>query len=251
MSHFIERIRSLSKEKKSRIILALDLIDQDPKVLEDKAIRILEETSEQLVGMKLNYHILLPLDLYGGVRRILDKALSLDLMTIADLKLNDIASTNSVASRHLWSVGFDALIANPFVGYEDGLGPVFQDAHERGRGVILLVYMSHEGSKEGFGLTVVSRNRRRKFYQLFLHRALEWGADGVIVAATTPAIIREASSKLRGRIPIFSPGVGAQGGSIERAVKAGSEFIIVGRAIVESINPRGSAESIRRAAWPS
>lgn len=245
---FVNRIRSTSNEKKTRIVLALDLVEKDHRLLEEKAMKILDDTSDKLAGVKLNYHILLPLDLYGGVRRIVEKAHDKGLVVIADIKLNDIASTNLVASEHLWSVGFDALIANPFVGYEGGLGPIFQKAHERGKGIILLVYMSHQGSKEGFGLTLASR-RKKRLYQLFLERALKWGADGVIVGATNLHMIRAVASKLKGRIPIFSPGIGAQGGSAHQAVRAGSEFLIVGRTIIDSDDPRGSAEGIRRATW--
>jgi len=50
---------------------------------------------------------------------------------------------------------------------------------------------------------------------------------------------------LDGKIPIYSPGVGAQGGEIEAALKAGANYLIVGRAITLSENPAESAKNIR------
>nr|AIE93216.1 orotidine 5'-phosphate decarboxylase (pyrF) [uncultured marine thaumarchaeote AD1000_33_B07] len=40
------------------------------------------------------------------------------LQTIADIKLNDIGNTNEIATKTLWSFGFDAVIVNPIMGIE-------------------------------------------------------------------------------------------------------------------------------------
>jgi len=53
---------------------------------------------------------------------------------------------------------------------------------------------------------------------------------------------------LKDEVPIYSPGIGVQGGEIESALKAGARYLIVGRAITLSNNPSESAEKIRNIA---
>ncbi len=236
----------------SKVVLALDLQGLEPNALLRKALATLRRTGGSLAAVKLNHHLLLPLDLFGRTKKIVDEAHELGLQVIADLKLNDIASTNIVASSYLWEAGFDAVIANPFVGLEEGLGPVISSAHEHDRGVILLVYMSHAGAKEGYGLTVLSDLSPKAgiaMHDLFLQRALAWNCDGVVVGATKPEIVKRVSEHVKGRLLVFSPGIGTQGGSSGKALKSGSDFIIVGRSILEAEDASRVAEDIRRATW--
>lgn len=44
---------------------------------------------------------------------------------------------------------------------------------------------------------------------------------------------------------MYSPGVGAQGGSIESAIKAGARYLIVGRFITRAENPVDTAKFVR------
>jgi len=118
------------------------------------------------------------------------------------------------------------------------------------RGVILLVYMSHRGASEGYGQTVrdPETGEMRSQYMVFAEKALEWKADGAVVGATYPEKIREVQAVLKDKVPIYSPGVGAQGGDIEAAVKAGVRYLIVGRAIVLAEDPAETAKCIRNEA---
>jgi orotidine-5'-phosphate decarboxylase len=73
--------------------------------------------------------------------------------------------------------------------------------------------------------------------------AREAGADGIIAPATRPerlAMIRQrAGSKLK----ILSPGVGTQGGDAATAIKAGADFVIVGRSIYNAPDPYQAAKN--------
>jgi orotidine-5'-phosphate decarboxylase len=73
---------------------------------------------------------------------------------------------------------------------------------------------------------------------------LKWVADGVVVGATVPAKIAEVKQILGEKVAIYSPGVGAQGGDAETAVKAGASYLIVGREITNSYNPADAAQSL-------
>jgi orotidine-5'-phosphate decarboxylase len=163
----------------------------------------------------------------------------LDLPVIMDCKLNDIGDTNLEIARRYFEAGFDALTANPFIGWEGGLEPVFKLAKESGKGVILLVYMSHRSAWEGYGQKIVDSrtDRKRRQYLIFAERAVAWRADGVVVGATYPEKIKEINQVLKDRIPIYSPGIGVQGGALKRVADAGASYFIIGRSILLSPDP--------------
>jgi orotidine-5'-phosphate decarboxylase len=144
------------------------------------------------------------------------------------------------------------LIANPFVGWEEGLKPIFDVAYRLRRGVILLVYMSHKAANEGYGQTIISAEtgKHKLQYVSFAEKALKLDADGVIVGATYPEKIREVKDMLTDKIPIYSPGIGAQGGAVQDALQAGARYLIVGREITLSDNPSQTAKKIRDLARP-
>lgn len=247
---FKDRILISSKDHSSRVVLALDIIADRRSQLIDRALSLLNKLSLHIAAVKLNYHLLLPLNLFTDVKRIVNHVHEYGLQVIADLKLNDIASTNLVASNYLWKTGFDAIIANPFIGYEEGLEPVIKRAHDMDKGIILLAYMSHKGSREGYGLTIIDQNlRQEKIYELFVKRAMEWNADGIVVGATDLEILSSIASRAKGKLLIFSPGIGVQGGDAMKAVKAGADFIIIGRSIIESEDPLSKLIEINKATY--
>jgi len=248
-SHFRSIMKESEKRKDSRIVLALDVID-DGKDLFAKSMNILESTNEYICALKINHHLVLPLGLFNGVKKILERAHDLGLPTIMDCKANDIGNTNRVIAENYYKAGFDAIIANPFVGWEDGLQPIFEVARKMLKGVILLTYMSHRASWEGYGQKVYDEKtgKIKPQYEIFAEKALKWGADGVIVGATYPEKIREIYSILGTKVPIYSPGIGAQGGKIEKALLAGAHYLIIGRSIIEAENPAEAAKVIRNLA---
>ncbi|MEM4520732.1 MAG: orotidine 5'-phosphate decarboxylase [Candidatus Bathyarchaeia archaeon] len=235
------------KKRNSRLILALDVVEENPEKIFSRSMSIIESVHEYICAIKINHHLILPLGLFNGVKRIIERARELELPTIVDCKANDIGSTNRIIAENYFRAGFDALIANPFVGWEDGLQPIFEVADKMGRGVILLIYMSHKAAWEGYGQNVYdpTSGRVEPQYIIFAKKALSWNADGAIVGATYPEKIREIYGILGDSIPIYSPGVGVQGGDIETAILAGSYYLIVGRLIVEADNPARTAKIIR------
>ena len=241
-TNFIDTIASISEERKTRTVLALDLDSRslEPDEIAQNSSEILSSTAKYLCAVKLNYHLLLPLGL-AEIKKLNELATSCGLVSIADLKLNDIASTNKITVEYLWRCGFSAVIVNPFVGYEDGLDAVFESARHLGKGVITLAYMSHKGADEGYGLRLEGG---MTLSQLFLERANKWGADGVILGSTRPENIRIAKSKLHSSVRIFSPGSGAQGGDALEALKSGADYMIYGRSIVSQNDPEDAARRI-------
>lgn len=228
-----------SERHASKIVLAFDPLIRDREKLFLKSLKTLETLAPHVCAVKINRHLVLPLGLHPSVERLVRVAHDLEVPVIMDCKLNDIGATNHEIARHYFAAGFDALTANPFVGWEDGLAPVFNLARASGKGVILLVYMSHRGAGEGYGQRVVDSRtgRERLQYLVFAEKAVEWGADGVVVGATYPEKIREVDHVLQKRIPIYSPGIGVQGGALSAVVEAGASYFIVGRSILQAPDP--------------
>lgn len=231
---FRERIAKAAADKKSPIVLALDP-PAGRRGLSEFAAKTIRAVERHVCAVKMNFHVILPLSA-AEISRINRLAHSCGLQSIADIKLNDIENTNEVAVEHLTKMGFDAVIANPFIG-KGALAALVQKAHRANAGVIALVYMSHLGAKEGFGLEVGGRG----LYRAFLERAVDSGADGMVVGATQLDILRQVA----GQLPVYSPGVGAQGGGAEQAVRAGADYLIIGRSIVQARQPARIAKEIQ------
>jgi orotidine-5'-phosphate decarboxylase len=246
---FKARMQEAAQSKNSRIVLALDFpfeaAENREKVLV-KAQRVLKAVHPYVCAVKINHHLVLPLGTFDGVAQLVDQIRGQGLLAIMDAKVNDIGNTNQVIAEYYYAAGFDAIIANPFVGWEEGLKPLFEVSKRLNRGVILLTYMSHKGASEGYGQTIIDPETGEKTeqYVAFAKKALKWGADGVVAGATYPEKIAEIKQILKDKVDIYSPGVGAQGGAAETAVKAGANYLIVGREIVDAGDPAQAARRL-------
>ena len=240
MATFKTRLSQISKAN-GRVILANDY-DSSVKNLESKTIQNIVLLHPYLCGIKLNFHLLLPLG-REEIRKINKTAHRYGLQTIADIKLNDIGNTNRVTAEHLWDLGFDAVIANPIMGLES-LKSLTKSAHKNSKGVITLCHMSAPEAKLSYDMQV-TMGKRQHLYQLFLDWALTAKVDGIVVGATFPEIIRYCSKKAGKSLGIFSPGVGTQGGSASEVISSGTNYLIVGRTILHSKDPAGTARELQ------
>lgn len=252
-----QKLAAASFVRKSKLIIGLDFVADMVKSggerrvererIESKALSIINATADYAAAFKINRHLVLPIGLYDGIPKILDAIHDVGLTAIMDCKINDIGNTNAVISRYYFDAGFDAVIANPFVGWEGGLDSVFEIARKRETGVITLCYMSHPAANEGYGL-FASQNEKGKdlepIYKTFARRARYWESDGVIVGATYPGIIKEVKKIVGDDVPIISPGVGAQGASAKDALEAGASYIIAARSIVNADDPARAARDL-------
>ena len=246
---FKAQMQKAAKSKNSRLVLALDfpfeaVVNRD-KIL-GKAQKVLKAVHPHICAVKINHHLTLPLGTFDGVMELVEQIRGEGMLAIMDAKVNDIGNTNQIIAEYYFAAGFDAIIANPFVGWEEGLKPLFDVSKQLNRGVILLTYMSHKGASEGYGQTIIDPETGQQIpqYVSFARKALKWGADGVVVGATVPQKIAEVKQILGEKVPIYSPGVGAQGGAAETAVKAGANYLIVGREITNSDDPAQAAHTL-------
>ena len=240
MPNFKTRISNISKNR-GKVILANDY-NSDVTSLEKKTIQNIKKLHPFLCGIKLNFHLLLPLS-GKEILKINKTAHRYGLQTIADIKLNDIGNTNKVTTENLWKLGFDAVIVNPIMGL-DSLKNLVKSAHKNEKGVITLCHMSAPEAKLSYDMEVKMK-KKQQLYQLFLNWAITAKVDGIVVGATFPKIIQYCSQKARKKLSIFSPGVGTQGGDANKVISAGTNYLIVGRTILNAKNPVSVAKNLQ------
>jgi len=239
MTTFKTRLSQISKSN-GKVILANDY-DSSVKNLQNKTIQNIEKLNPYLCGIKLNFHLLLPLSA-KEIIKINKTAHDYGLQTIADIKLNDIGNTNRVTTEHLWNLGFDAVIANPIMGL-DSLKNLVKSSHKEQKGVITLCHMSAPEAKLSYDMEI-KMDKKQQLYQLFLNWALTAKVDGIVVGATFPKIIQYCSKQAGKNLSIFSPGVGTQGGNASEVISSGTNYLIVGRTILNAKNSIAVAKEL-------
>ena len=239
MITFKTRLSQISKSN-GKVILANDY-DFLEKNLQNKTIQNIKKLNPYLCGIKLNFHLLLPLSA-KEIIKINKTAHDYGLQTIADIKLNDIGNTNRVTTEHLWNLGFDAVIANPIMGL-DSLKNLVKSSHKKQKGVITLCHMSAPEAKLSYDMEI-KMGKKQQLYQLFLNWALTAKVDGIVVGATFPKIIQYCSKQAGKNLSIFSPGVGTQGGNASEVISSGTNYLIVGRTILNAKNPTNIAKEL-------
>ena len=239
MATFKTRLSQVSKTN-GKVILANDY-DSSEKNLQNKTIQNIKKLNPYLCGIKLNFHLLLPLSA-REIIKINKTAHDYGLQTIADIKLNDIGNTNRVTTEHLWNLGFDAVIANPIMGL-DSLKNLVKSSHKEQKGVITLCHMSAPEAKLSYDMEI-KMGKKQQLYQLFLNWALTAKVDGIVVGATFPKIIQYCSKQAGKNLSIFSPGVGTQGGDASEVISSGTNYLIVGRTILNAKNPTSIAKEL-------
>jgi orotidine-5'-phosphate decarboxylase len=202
----------------SKLILALD--ETDPA----KAMAVARETAPLLAAIKVNW----PLVLSASAKVITD--LSELAPVICDFKIADIPNTDTLIVKEACRRGASGVIVHAFTG-SDSLKACVQAAGAKD--IFVVTEMSHPGGSE---FTAHHADR-------FASMASEAGAKGIIAPATRPERIA-AMRKIIGDMLILSPGVGAQGGSATAALRMGADYIIVGRSIYETAEPRKAAQAL-------
>lgn len=234
-SRYRDWINRVAKRHATRIVLALDILGD--KLL-DRSISLLRELHEHICAVKIGHGLILPLSLHE-LSKIIDASHGYDLPVIADYKVNDVGHVNATIASYLFKAGADALTISPFIGWEEGVQPVYRLAKEHDKGLLLICHMSHKGAREFYSQQVYDEKLKRNVpqYLVLARRALEWQVDGVVVGATYPEVLAKFKSIAGEKLQIYSPGVISQGGDLSLAVKNGADYIIIGRTICKSKNP--------------
>jgi orotidine-5'-phosphate decarboxylase len=136
---------------------------------------------------------------------------------VLDAKRGDVGNTAERYAREAFErYAADAVTVNPYLG-GDSLEPFLRHSD---RGVVILCRTSNPGARDLQDLEVDGR----KLYHVVAEMAAKrWNSRGnclLVVGATYPRELAEVR-EIVGDMPLLMPGVGAQGGDVEAAVKAG------------------------------
>ena len=180
------------------------------------------------------------------------KRLGSKIPVILDAKRGDIASTAEAYAKSAFeNMGVDCITLSPYLG-KDSIEP-FLNYPEKG--VFLLCKTSNAGSMDVQNLLVLppAEDHPMPLYNYVAQLAQQWNVSnniGIVVGATHPQIM----SNIRAAAPdlwFLSPGVGAQGGELELALKSGLRkdgkgmLIPMSRGISRAENPKAAAAEIR------
>jgi len=223
----LKDLQKIQAKNNSLICLGLDLdkkripsdYSKTTKTMFDFACQIIDATSDMVCAYKPNLAFYESLGTQGIsllkhiVTRIPD-----EIPVILDAKRGDIGHT----AAHYAEAMFDVLKANwvtlnPYMGY-DSLRPFLE---YKDRGVFILCLTSNSGAKD-FQLLMVNS---KPLYRIVAEKVSYWNKDqncGLVVGATVPDQLREIR-ELAGDMPLLIPGVGAQGGSLEKAAINGTK----------------------------
>ncbi len=166
---------------------------------------------------------------------------------ILDAKRGDISSTaEAYAQSAFETLGVDCITLSPYLG-KDSIEPFIKDQE---KGVFLLCKTSNPGSGDLQDIALAEGNL---LYEHVAKLAQEWNTKnniGLVVGATHI----EATKRVRVAAPdlwFLAPGVGAQGGELESALRAGLRsdgrgmLIPVSRGISRAESPAKAAAELR------
>lgn len=172
------------------------------------------------------------------------KELAPDVPVIWDAKRADIASTNQGYANARDHLGADAITIHPYLGGKD-LAPLLKDPRKLG---IVLAHTSNPGADELQHLRL--QNGMLVWEQVAQNIAHDprWqhgSALGVVMGATYPDEIGKARHIVGDDVMMLIPGIGKQGGDLEKSVRGamntrGNGFLInVSSAISTATNKHG------------
>ncbi len=226
MSTFTDKIRQASDATSSLVCVGLD---PDPALMPVQDVvefnrAIVDATAAVACAFKPNLAFYEALGLPGltalertiaHIRQVAGHA-----VIIGDAKRGDIGPSARAYAKAMFEVwGFDALTVNAWGG-GDTVEPFLED---ESCGVFVWCRGSNPGSADFQDLNIVKDGQETPLYLSVARACAGWnvkGNVGLVVGATVPdqlATVRELCPSM----PILIPGVGAQGGELAAAVKAG------------------------------
>ncbi len=238
MASFVEKLRSAQVTNNSWVCVGLDPVLErmpgpmlkydDPFLPYLKAI--VDATADLVCAFKPNLGFYLALGAAGviALERIIAYIPS-GIPVILDGKCNDIGHTaQAYAQGTLDALGADAVTVNPYLG-QDGVAPFVRHAD---KAAFILARTSNPSARDFQDLRVCGSPDPARpssgdvvLYKVVAQRAVEWnerfpGTCGLVVGATYPQELAEVRA-LAAELPFLIPGIGAQGGNLDAAVRYG------------------------------
>ncbi|HWR26965.1 MAG TPA: orotidine-5'-phosphate decarboxylase [Candidatus Thermoplasmatota archaeon] len=223
-----EKLSSITSQNNSLLCVGLDsdtgkipkfLMTSSKNPLFDFNKEIIDATKDLVCAYKLNmafYEV-------AGNKGILalEKTIRYiphDILIILDGKRNDIGNTAQKYAQSLFDIlNADAATINPYLG-KDGVNPFLE---YKEKCCFILCRTSNPSAGDFQDLLVSST----PMYQIVARKIREWDTNkncGAVVGATYPGELKTVRSILGDDIPILIPGIGKQGGDVEKTVRNGT-----------------------------
>ena len=228
MSGFTDRLDQASRATKSLVCVGLD---PDPDKMPVACVyefnrAIVDATAELVCAYKPNLAFYEAMGLPG--LRDLEKTIAHirsaapGSIIIGDAKRGDIGPSAQAYAKALFEVwGFDAVTVNAWGG-RDTVAPFLEDED---KGVFVWCRGSNPGAADFQEVRIATEEGEIPLYQKMAMACREWdtkGNLGLVVGATAPEQLREVRAACPD-MPLLIPGVGAQGGDLEAAVRLGTD----------------------------
>jgi orotidine-5'-phosphate decarboxylase len=253
MKRFTDKLLDACRKNNSLLCVGLD---PDPQQIRADGIyeftsAIIEATADLVCAFKPNFAFFEARGLQG--MKALEETIRFvppHLPVIGDAKRGDIGNTaRAYAVSVFETLGCDAVTVSPYLGL-DSIQP-FIDYENRG--VFILCRTSNKGAEDFQDLRDVSG---KPLYEAVAVKANEWNIKnniGLVVGATYPQELKRIRD-ICPSMPLLIPGIGAQGGSLEQAVKFGVDsrgekaIVSVSRQILYASRGKDFARAARQAA---
>ena len=228
MSVFVERIHRACDGARSLLCVGLD---PDPALMPVSGVfefnrAIVDATAGLACAYKPNlaFYEALGMEGLAALGRTVAhiRQAAADALVIGDAKRGDIGPSARAYARAMFeSWDFDAVTVNAWGG-SDSVEPFLE---YESRGVFVWCRGSNPGSADFQDLDANARGATMPVYEAMAWACSEWNARGnagLVVGATAPEQLA-AVRALCPTMPLLVPGVGAQGGDLAAAVRAGAD----------------------------
>ncbi|MEA3296476.1 MAG: orotidine-5'-phosphate decarboxylase [candidate division Zixibacteria bacterium] len=251
----VKKLQKIQSTNNSIICLGLDLdtkkmpaeYTRNTKGMFEFANRIVDATKDLVCAYKPNLAFYESQGSEGlSLLKLIVDRIPNEIPVILDAKRGDIGNTAARYSEALFDkLNADWVTVNPYMGY-DSLRPFIE---RKDKGVFILCLTSNPGSRDFQTLLVDGK----PLYRIVAEKVVYWNKDnncGLVVGATAPDQLKDIRD-LAGEIPILIPGVGAQGGSLEKAALFGTAnfsrtaLINVSRSVLYASKDDNFAQSAR------
>ena len=255
--NFMEKLSKIVDRNNSLLCVGLD-IDKEkmPRFLFKESKNpylefnkmIIDFTKEIVCAYKLNmaFYEVLGINGYELLKQTI-KYIPKQIVIILDGKRNDIGNTAKKYAQSLFEIlNCDAVTINPYLGFV-GVKPFLE---YRNKCSFILCRSSNPSAIDFQNL----KTPDGFLFEIVGNKIKEWskiGCIGAVVGATYHKELKTIRYILGDEIPLLIPGIGAQGGDVEKTVKNGINkngtniVINSSRGILYSKNPRDEAIKLR------
>jgi len=257
--NFIEKLGRIVAKNNTILCVGLDVDEKKmPKFLFKNNNpffefnkQIIDATKDLVCAYKINmaFYEVLGKDGYDLLVKTIEY-IPKDIVIILDGKRNDIGNTAKKYAKSLFeTLGADAATVTPYLG-ADGITPFLEYKNK-----CSFILCRTSNSSAGDFQDLLSNNK--PLYQSVAEKIQKWnkyGSCGAVVGATYPDELKMIRGILGDDIPLLIPGIGKQGGDVEKTVKYGTNkdgmmaVINSSRGIIFAGLDEGFAEAARNKA---